>query len=531
MSSRSPKPRSWRREEHPLTALLQVLAIGLVMAAGVFFWVRHAKDRSARATVRVEAQTLLRSGDAGSLREASERLETLLQSSPNDAEARLLLARAQTDLLRLHGVQASAAEVTRVLGSGPVDDAEAQVAEQLLVQLEKGDVEAARRLLTSHGEKPRGLRLSYAEAELLRAEGRLAEAGKHMERVLRSSREAPGMLLAAANLAYDDGHMGLARMHLERGKTVARDHRGLGLLSALIDAREGRVSDEAKALAEQVLAATGAQSSPREMAQAHAVLAHGAVQAGQLDAALAHADDGLKADSRSLAAAEARAHVLLARGDPAADEAFLAAHALRPTSRHLLLDAAERLTTAGHLDGAERLLSAYASTFRAVTLEGKDGKKTPALDADGRYWLTHGKLLMAQGRGEEALASLDRSIGLRGLEQPQARWVKSRLLMDRDDPTRAREVLAQVTPEDGSGPLPGAYRTMGELLFAAKDWQRGAMHYGFALGGLLNRGAPRSEAEALRQEVADRLRSSRQPRLAQAWLEETRGLVEQPSDT
>lgn len=527
MSSRSPHPRSWRREEHPLKALLQVLAIGLVMAAGVFFWVRYANDRSARATARVEAQTLLRSGNASDLREATERLEALLQNAPKDGEGRLLLARAHTDLLRLHGVEASAAEARRVLDAGPIDDPEAEVAEGMLVALAQGDVAGARQLLTAYGEKPRDLRLSYAEAELLRAEGALSEAGKRMERVLRGSREAPGMLLAAASLAYDDGHLGLARRHLTRGRTVAPEHRGLKLLAALMEAREGRLPEEATALAKQVLDATDKEASPREMAMAHALLAHTELQAGRADAAVAQAEKGLKSDPRSLPAAEARAQALLARKDPAADEAFLEAHRLRPTSRLFALDAAEQLTGAGHLEGAEQLLSAYASTFRAITVEGKDGETTNALDADGRYWLTRGKLLVAQDRDDEALAALDRSIGLRGLEQPQALWVKSLLLMEQKDPTRAREVLAQVTPEDGSGPLPGAYRTMGELLFEAKDWQRGAMHYGFALGGLLNRGASRSEAEALRQEVAGRLRASRQPQLAQAWLEETRALVEQ----
>ncbi|HLT31666.1 MAG TPA: hypothetical protein VK013_16630 [Myxococcaceae bacterium] len=531
MSSRSPQPRSWRREEHPLSALLQVLAIGLVMAAAVFFWVRYANGRSARATARVDAQTLLRSGNAGELRQATERLEALLQDAPQDGEARLLLARAHTDLFRLHGDEASGQAVDRVLEAGPLDDPQDAIAERMLIHLARGDAEGARRLLSSHGDAPRGQRLAFAEAELLRAEGALAEAGQRLERVLRGSREAPAMLLAAASLALDDGRVGLARRHLTRGKTLAPDHRGLQLMDALIQAREGSVPEGADALAAQVLGAKKAEASVREMSQAHALLAYRDLLEGKADAARKRAEEGLKVDPRGLAAAEVRARALLAQKDPAAAEAFLAAQKLRPTSRLVALDAAELLTGNGQLDVAERILEVYASTFRPITIEDREGRTTPALDADGRYWLARGKLLVAQDRGDEALAALDRSIGVRGLEQAEALWVKSRLLVDRDDPTRAREVLAQVTPEDGSGPLPGAYRTMGELLFAARDWQRGAMHYGFALGGLLNRGAPRDEAEALRQEVAERLRASQQPRLAQAWLEETRALVAPPTDT
>lgn len=531
MSSRSPKPRSWRNEESPLRALLQVLAIGLLMAAGVFFWVRYAKDRSERATVRVEAQTQLRSGAAGALRAAASQLEVLLRDTPDDAEARMLLARVQTDLFRLHGVEEAGVKSARTLEAGPVEDPEAPVAEGVLVQLARGDVAAARQRFGAHTETPQGLRLSFAEAELLRAEGALSKAAERLQRVLRGSREAPGMLLASASLAYDDGHVGYARRHLARGRTVAPDHRGIQLLSALIDARGGQVSEEAKALARDVLAADADAASPAEMAQAHALLAHAALLAKAPGEARSHAQDGLKAHPRSLAAAEVRALALLAEDDPEADAAFLEAHALRPTSRQVTLDAATRLTGAGHLAGAERLLEAHAATFRGVTVEGKDGKTTPALEVDSRYWLTRGELLVAQGKGAEALVALDRTIGLRGREQAQALWVKGLVLLEQEDPARAREVLAQVTPEDGSGPLPGAYRTMGELLFAAKDWQRGAMHYGFALGGLLNRGAPHREAEALRQEVAERLRASHQPRLAQAWLAETEALLKPPTDS
>ena len=198
----------------------------------------------------------------------------------------------------------------------------------------------------------------------------------------------------------------------------------------------------------------------------------------------------------------------------------------KPVAPLFYFNGASALIANGDVAGAKALLDSYETTFKDVKLEVLGGGTEIALERDDRYWLARGNLLRTAGDLDGAMAAYEKAIAAKSVNQARAHYAKGSLLIEKKDFVKAKEVLALVTPEDGTGQVPEAYKAMGDLLFLEKDWGTGASNYGFALGRFRSSGMNMEGLNALREEVAKKLRDGGQKDTAKLWLEESQGLLQ-----
>lgn len=520
--------RDWRPKESPLSALLQVLGVAVLLAIGVGLYVRHAHQRKDLADRVEEARLTARDDNPKALRAALEQLDRALEIDAEDAEALSLAASLQTELWLTHHEAESEASARALIARAAAVDAQTaeRFATEALLAIASGDGSRAKDELSAMLERgATSPLLFYAAGHAYQEQAELKEASEHFRIAMEASGSQPRFALAYADSALRDGRLGPAAEVLEQSLTAHEGHLRSLLLAGLVGAYRGHVGDEARGLVKELLEQRRSELSHAMEADAHALAAHVALAGGDVEGALKEAAAGLTVDPQSVHAAAARAYVLTTKKSDEADAAWLQAAALRPSATFFYLQGSEALLRAERTDGARAVLDAWAKRFGPVRIPGEDGKQLEALDLEDRYWLGRARLAEATSQPEQALVDYQRALSAKGLHQADALVGLGRLQLSREEWDAALETLKQVAPEDGTGTFPEAYRAMGELLFRAGDFARGAAHFGYALGRLKAQGAPADEREALRAEVSERLVKLRQPQLSRVWLEESKQLL------
>jgi tetratricopeptide (TPR) repeat protein len=244
------------------------------------------------------------------------------------------------------------------------------------------------------------------------------------------------------------------------------------------------------------------------------------------DEALRLAEEALKVNPKEHFALFTKAKALAHKGAPDALAAFKAAVAARKTAPVFYFEGARLLQNNGQFDGALALLADYEAHDSKVMVTTTDGKATPALERDDRYWIVRGDVLRAADKPEQAMAAYDKAIAANSVGLARAHYAKGALLLATREYDKALEELKLVTPNDGSGSLPDAYLAMGETLFAKKEFVDGCQHFAFGMMRLKAQQAPRERLNGILDDVSKKLVANSQKAMAKAWDEEARRIIQ-----
>ncbi len=371
----------------------------------------RAEDGGTPEAARHLARLLLDSGETG---EAERLLDEALQVAPTDADAYLLLGRAQRQ--RGH----SAAPVTY------------QQAAYLFLQADRPT--DAREALETAGDlvgDRRGMLGLHAEA--LRLEGRYQEAADEFRQALDRDTDSPWLMgrLGAAEAAL--GRIEEARSHLERAAALAPKDASILLLAGEV-ALAGGDLDAAFAYADRA-----AQADPRR-ADAYGLRARVARARGSLDEALEAVRAG-----RALAPHDAgllRLHVAL---EKAADNLDAAVDLLQTVRNLPGATPADHAEYADLLAASDRLPDAVAAAAQAVRHWPDDADLAEL----------YGDLLRRNGEPGESLPVLRRAVQL------NPRSARAKLLV---------ALALSELPTPGEDDEDEAFRALAESIELQPEW-------------------------------------------------------------
>ncbi len=519
--------RSQRKRGGLGNALAQVGMVAALLAVAVATVVYRGQLRQQVETHLKEARSLARRDNPADLREALKELDALFALDADARDAQALAADVHARLWLEHRQPESEARAREHLARA--EALESRTGERYgtrarLLLAEGKATEAEQYLEALDAQGARSPTLWLAQAWALQANGRLLEARQIFARASEEAWREPRYAVAHGEALLDEGLYAQAAEALKKALGTHPTHLRARLSLALARLYQGGKRDEAARIAAEVLSRES-ELSPMLKARSLVVRAALALDEGHMDEALAAADEALAILPDEHQALFVRARALAGKKDPGARKAFLAAVERRRTAPLLYLDGARTLQRLGDGAGALALLDAYEAVFRDVRVPGAEGQKVGALERDDRYWLVRGNVLEGLGRPDEALAAYDGAIAVRGVGMARAQYAKGALLLARKDYEGARALLAEVTPEDGSGALSEAYEAMGDLLFAQGEFATGCQHYFFGLSRALGQGASRELLASKATSVGRRLEQARQHAMARVWKRETEALL------
>ena len=517
-----------RRRESLTSALVQI-GVAAVLLAGVVTYVVHRGSVRQQTEERMKAaRTAAQRDNPEDLRKALAELDSLFHLDEDARDARALAAEVNARLWLEHRQPESEARAREHLARAAALDSrsgERFGAQALMLLAEGKTAEAEKYLEELKTQGAKSPKLALAEAQVLLARGRLSDARQAFARASEGGWREPRYPLAHGEALLDEGLYGQAAEALKKALTANPEHLRARLSLALARLYQGGGREEAAKTVSEVLARE-AELSPALKARAQTVRAALALAEERTEEAQKAAEEALAAAPGEHHALFVRARALALKKDPGARAAFQEAVAKRRTAPLLYLDGARALQRAGDGEGALTLLDAYETVFRDVRVSAPEGKTEGALARDDRYWLARGNVLEALGRTDDALTAYDSAMAVKGVSLARAQYAKGALLLVRGDHEGARTLLVQVAPDNGQGTLPEAYQSMGDLLFAKGEYAAGCQHYFFGLSRARHQGASREELKAKASDVEKRLAAAGQPTMARAWKSEADALLQ-----
>lgn len=525
--AKSSPPGDWQKRESFKSAAVQVVAVAVVLTGLVYSFYRDRDTKRSVGELQLAARAAALPGNPADLRAALARLDEALSVDPQAADVLATVAALNTELWLVHGEPGAEVKAKQALerakqrGSRSDD----RYGTEALHLLASGDARGAEAFIEDLRRKGANTpRLILALAHALQAQGKLALA-----------RQA---FASAADKAWRDPHFTVSQGEalLEQGLPGATDafNKALANNPASFRARLGLALSrlqrkdrlgEAEAQVRE-LAARKAELSPALLARTQALEAALANVRAQPGEALAAASAALEANPDDPWALLAKANALAAKGDPGAAAAYAATVARRRTAPVFYLEGALQLQRAGRASEGLALLDAYAKVFEGLTSPTPEGATVAAIERDDRYWLGRGDALLALGRQDEAIGAYDKAISAQSHALARATLAKATVLLSRKELGAAEALLEDITPQDGTGQLPEAYKAMGELLFAKREWGQGCQNYAFALTRMKSQRAPRESLNELISSVERTLRGSGQRQIAGLWLDEAKPLIQ-----
>ncbi|ADO71039.1 tetratricopeptide repeat protein [Stigmatella aurantiaca] len=524
------KQRDWKRRESLGSALTQVALVALLLGGAVTFVVHRGQVRQETETRLKAAQSLAQRGNPADLAKALQELEGLFAVDADVYGAHVLAADIHAVLWLDHHQPSSEALAREHLAraeSLESKDSERYGARVVRAWVTLSEGKASEAAETLKGLRERGAsnsKLWLAQARADQALGNLQGARQAYARATDGAWKDPRFATAYGEALLEEGLFVQAGEALGRATAANPDHLQARLTGALAHLYLRQKLNEVERTLQDIQARE-AELSPALKARALATRAELALSRGNPDAALRDADAALALHPGEPYALFGRAKALAAKKDPSARAAFEAAVAKRKTAPLFYIEGAKTLQQAADTSGALALLDAYEATFRGVQVSAAEGKTVSALERDDRYWLARGNVLEAANRPDEALAAYEHALAVKGPQQARAQYAKGALLLARKDYAGAKEVLAGVTPDNGTSSVPEAYTAMAELLFAQGDYATGCQHHYFALSRARGRGVPTEQLQAQAAEISKQLTDAGQAKMAQAWKAEAEALL------
>ncbi len=375
--------------------------------------------------------------------------------------------------------------------------------------------------------RKRGLnaaKLSYAQGQASKALGNLQLAKIGLTSAIDKSWKDPQYSSAWAEAILDEGVPGAVDTFNKSLGTNADYFRAkLGLALARV-MKKDRVGDAANMVKD--VQAHDADLSPPLRARALTVQAHIANLETQSDQAMTLANQALALNPKEIWATFARANALAAKKDLGAAVAFTDLVSKQPSAPVFYFDGAKNLLAAGQADAAVALLDKYEAFFKNVKNQTAEGKEVSFLGRDDRYWLTRGDVLREINKPDLAMAAYDKAIEAKNVNLTKAYYAKGALLLSAKEYDKAREILLDITPADGSGQIAEAYLAMGEVAFAKKDYAGACQTFVYGMIRLKAQQAPREQLNSILNDVEKRLKQANQTALAKVWLDEAKAFIQ-----
>ncbi|XXF75961.1 cellulose synthase [Myxococcaceae bacterium GXIMD 01537] len=525
-------PPGKQRRESLGSALAQVGAVALVLAALVYVYVQRGRVKQETDTRLRAARALAQRGNPEDLQAALAQLQALFALDAQVYDAQVLAADLETSLWMEHRMADAEARARAHLSLA--EGLESRVSERYGVRLlraqlllhegKAGEAAVALEDLQKQGASSPRLWLTLARA--YQARGRLLEARQSFARASEGAWRDPRYATAYGEALLDEGLYAQAGEALRKATTANPGHVEARLAAALARTYQREKEDEARKTATE-LTARQEQLTPLLRARLMALRAELALSSGDLEQALQEADAALGVAPDEHHALLARARTLAARRDAGARAAFEQAVERRPTAPLLYLDGARALQQAGDGAGALALLDRYETAFRDVHVPAGEGKTVGALERDDRYWLARGGVLETLERPDDALSAYDKALSTRGLHRARAQYAKGALLLARKDVAGARPLLEPLAPEDGTGAMPEAYEAMGDVLLAGGDSAGATRHYLRCLLRAKAQGLP-ADRLAARAEALGHKVTTAAPALTQDWADAAGQVLQGP---
>jgi tetratricopeptide (TPR) repeat protein len=505
--------RDWKKKESFASVLAQLLAVAVVLGAGLSLFSRYAARRRSDSLTVAEAQKRALAGDASSLKRAALSLNDISEASALQGWILTLLWLESGDATQESGARAA---LSRAQQQNQNSEARfATEAYHLVADKKPGEAVALLEQLRRKGAG--GAKLYYVLGRAYQALGNLTLARTCFAAAVEKSwREA----------RY---HWALGEHTLLEGNTGALENfeKALRVNPLFEEAKEGRRLAQVRApsLAAQKETAT-TSTEPALRARALAIEGLWSLRENKPEEAGALAAAALKVVKNEpwamLVAAKAAAAATPEKSE-AEWRRLIDAHSTVPV---FYFEAAEALQKTSHSAAALELMSRYEALFGAIQNQDANGVTINALTQDDRYWLQRGSLLKDMGKTEEALQSYDRAIAVQRFNRPRALFEKATLLLSKKDFEMGERTLSEVTPPDGSGPIAEAYLALSERNFAKSDWSGGCQNAAFALSRLKSNRASPERLKELIDSVSQRLKAAGQGKVATLWAQEAQLLAQ-----
>ena len=527
MAADSPKT-DWKKRESLPSALVQIAVVGVVLALAVVLIYRRGTSKRELGELIKEARVAAIRGNPADLRKGLKLAEEAIARDSSSGEALALAASVETDLWLLHAEPGAEAKAKEYLGRSKKADGkktEEQYGTEALQLLAAGQANQAETFVEDLRKKgANSAKLSYAQGLAYKAQGNLQLSKTGLTSAIDKAWKDPQYSSAWAEAILEEGVPGaIDTFNKSLGTNADYFRAKLGLSLARV-MKKDRVGDAANMVKD--VQAHDAELSPPLRARALTVQAHIANLETQSDQAVTLANQALGLNPKDVWASFAKANALAAKKDPGAAAAFTEVVTKEPSAPVFYFEGAKNLLAAGQGDAALVLLDKYEAFFKNVKNQTAEGKEVAFLDRDDRYWLTRGDVLRDTGKLDPAMAAYDKAIEAKNLNLTKAYYAKGALLLSKKEYDKAREILLDITPPDGSGQIAEAYLAMGEVAFAKKDYAGACQTMVYGLIRMKAQQAPREQMNGILNDVEKRLKAANQTALAKVWLDEAKNFIQ-----
>lgn len=526
MAADSPKT-DWKKRESLPSALVQIAVVGVILALAVVLIYRRGTSKRELGELIKEARVAAIRGNPADLRKGLKLAEDAVAKDSSSGDALALAASIETDLWLLHAEPGADAKAKEYLERSKKAEAktEERYGAEALQLLATGQAKQAETFVEELRKKgANSAKLSYAQGMAYKAQGNLQLAKTGLTNAIDKAWKDPQYSSAWAEAILEEGVPGAIDTFNKSLGTNAEYFRAkLGVSLARV-MKKDRVGDAANMVKD--VQAHDAELSPPLRARALTVQAHIANLETQSDQAITLANQALGLNPKDVWASFAKANALAAKKDPGAAAAFSEVVTKEPSAPVFYFEGAKNLLAVGQGDAALALLDKYEAFFKSVKNQTAEGKEVTFLDRDDRYWLTRGDVLRDTGKVDLAMTAYDKAIEAKNLNLTKAYYAKGALLLSKKDYDKAREILLDITPPDGSGQIAEAYLAMGEIAFAKKDYAGACQTMVYGLIRMKAQQAPREQMNAILNDVEKRLKAANQTALAKVWLEEAKNFIQ-----
>ncbi len=529
MAAADAKNTDWKKRESLPSALIQIVLVGALLAAAVWFVVGRGNRKKEIADRLKEAKLVAIKDNPADLTKAIKMADEILALDTTAPEVLATLAALHTELWLLHKEPGHDGKAKEYLDRAEKAESKSddRYGTKALHVLATGKPKEAEDFVEDLRKKGASTaRLAYAQALALRAQANLQLSRAAFVLASDKGWKDPQYSSAFAEAWLEEGQFLPALDYFNKAMANNPDHlrSKVGIALARIE-RKDRVADAAETL-KDLLARPKEETSPYLRGRVLATAAELANFEEQWDQAINAADRALTENPDDAWALFAKAKALASKKDASAPQAFDAVIAKAPAAPHFYFEGAMLLQKAGSVDAALALLDKYENTMKPIVNPTADGKTQTYLERDDRYWLTRGDVLRDSGKLDEALVAYDKAIAAKNVNLVKATYAKGSVFLAQKKYDEAQAQLVDITPPDGTGVLAEAYVAMGEIQFSKKDWPAGCQSYAFALSKLKAQSMPREQLNAMLTDVEKKLIAAGQRPVAKLWVDEAKPLIQ-----
>src|SRR5689334_1772443 len=376
----------WKKRESLPSALIQIVLVGALLAAAVWFVVGRGNRKKEVADRLKDAKMVAIKDNPNDLTKAAAQAEEILKLDATSPEVLASLASIHTELWLVHRIKESEAKAKDFLDRAEKADSKSEdrYGSKALHILASGKAKEADEFVEDLRKKGASTaKLAYAQALALKAQGNLQLERSSFVVASDKGWKDPQYSSAFAEALLEEGQPLPALDYFNKSLGNNPDHlrAKLGIALARLE-RKDRVADAAETLKDLNSKERADQLSPFLKARMMAAFAELANFEAQYDSAITAATNALTINPDDQWALFAKAKALALKKDPGAAAAFDAAVEKSKAAQAFYFEGAVLLQQAGNAQAAIALLDKYESVFKNISNPTADGKQVTAMSRD-----------------------------------------------------------------------------------------------------------------------------------------------------